>query len=203
MTHCFSKTDKHKLQRWESKLSTAKTAQQALEKWLFIHAAGVLFAEKPGELLIIKKKLSGLTSAKIQEIIESFCSSWNLEHKLLNDHGKSLKIIIYNTPAVNRRLSSASKKILHCVLKYPFGLNSETFLAEITRRWQTSGSIPHEIGIALGYPMKDVWGFMGITSDPCSGTCGWRIFGNPESSIRKKARYQSARILASQYLEAA
>lgn len=203
MTNTFSKTDLERLLAWENKLKAAESPKRAMEQWFFIHASGVLFADKPGELVIVKKNLFNLDTKRSIEATASFCKSWNLDFRMLDDRGLSLKIIVYNPPAINRRLAAASKKILHCVLKYPFGLDSTTFLAEVAYRWQSSGSIPHEIGIALGYPFKDVWGFMGISSEPCSGTCGWRIFGNPEPSIRRKKRYEQARMLASRYLEAA
>lgn len=203
MTHFFSGSDQQKLEHWEHKLGHKACSHALLEKWIFVRAAGVLFAKKTGELIIMKKNLFGLNARTCKEITASFCSSWNLEHRLLYDSGHSLKIILFHAADVDRRIDAASKKILHCVLKYPFGIDSATFLAEVATRWHVSGSIPHEIGIALGYPMKDVWGFMGITSEPCSGSCGWRIFGDPEPSLKKKLRYERARALASRYIQAA
>ncbi|WP_276671943.1 DUF3793 family protein [Chlorobium limicola] len=203
MTNFFSKTDQVKLEKWERKLSHALEARTLLEKWIFVHAAGVLFAKKPGELIIMKKDMFGLNSPKCQKITESFCRSWNLEHLLLYENGHSLKIMLYRADAVDHRIATASKKIMHCVLKYPFNLDSSAFLEEVAIRWNTSGSIPHEIGIALGYPLKDVWGFMGISADSCSGSCGWKIFGDPEPSMKRKHRYEKARELASQYIHAA
>ncbi len=201
--HCFSKCYHKRLENWKKELLCADVRQANLERWLFIHVAGVLFAEKPGELVILKKDLFGLNPEISLKTVLSFSRVWETEYRLLDDAGQSLKIIIYRSASVNKRLAAASKKILHCVLKYPFGLDSNLFFTEIASRWRASGLIPHEIGIALGYPMKDIWGFMGISSDPCSGTCGWRIFGDPEPSIKMKARYDQARLLASQYLEAA
>lgn len=203
MMICFSKCHQERLEKWKQELLGADVQQVNLERWLFIHAAGVLFAGKPGELVILKKGLFGLDPERSLECVSSFCRVWEMNCWLLDNTGQSLKIIIYKTSSVNRRLSTASKKILHCVLKYPFGLDCNVFFSEISSRWKASGSIPHEIGIALGYPMKDVWGFMGISDHPCSGTCGWRVFGNPEPSFRIKERYEQARLLASQYLQAA
>ncbi|MCF8382025.1 MAG: DUF3793 family protein [Chlorobium sp.] len=203
MTHCFSKADQLKLEHWKQKLCYYLDTKALLEKWIFVHVAGVLFAKKPGELIIMKKDMFGLNAPACQEVTASFCRSWDLEHLLLSDNGHSLKIILFRAAAVDRQIAAASKNILHCVLKYPFGLDSTAFLAEVASRWHASGSIPHEIGIALGYPLKDVWGFMGISTDSCSGSCGWKIFGDPEPSMRKKRRYEKARVLASEYIQAA
>ena len=43
-----------------------------------------------------------------------------------------------------------------------------------------SGAVPHEIGIVLGYPLKDVAGFMGISRREFSCQGPWKIYGNPE-----------------------
>ena len=188
---------------WKKKLVALDCSNSALERWLFVQTAGVLFGGKTGELLIVKKEFFPLPEKSCRSIIDSFCASWGLDYKVLVVSGQSLKIIVYTQQAVNRRLKRASKKFLHCNLRYPFGLDAERFLEEVGCRWKETGRIPHEIGIALGYPLKDVWGFMGFRSFRCSGSCGWRIFGDPAPSVRARIRYEEARRKAEYLLEAA
>ena len=190
-------------QKWKSKLESVDISQESFERWLFVQVSGVLFGGKTGELLIIKKDFFDMSLDGSLEHIGSFCESWRLKYKMLVMTGHSLKFIVYREDAVNLRLKRASKRILHCRLKYPFGLSAQTFLHELARRWQESGRIPHEIGIALGYPLKDVWGFMGLNNFRCNGSCGWQIFGNPEPSIKTRARYENARRRAEYLLQAA
>ncbi len=188
---------------WRKNLVMAEDSREAFERWLFIQGAGVLFGGKTGELLIMKKDLFPLPVDRYCAYAESFCASWGLCYRLLVVSEQSLKLIIYRECAVDRRLKRASKKFLHCYLRYPFGLNARRFLDEVSLRWEKTGRIPHEIGIALGYPLKDVWGFMGFRSFRCSGSCGWRIFGDPAPSMRIRARYDDARRRAEYLLKAA
>lgn len=190
-------------QQWKNKLGSTDGMQDSFERWLFIQVSGVIFGGKSGELLILKKDCFHIPFDNALEHIGSFCKSWKLRYSVLVLNGSSLKIIIYNEEAVNLRLKKASKKILHCHLKYPFGLSSQSFLHELSARWQSSGRVPHEIGIALGYPLKDVWGFMGLNNFRCNGSCGWQIFGDPEPSIKTRARYKNARRRAELLLQAA
>ena len=67
------------------------------------------------------------------------------------------------------------------------------FLEEVGRRWRHKGQIPHEIGLALGYPIKDVLGYMGLVPLPCTGGCGWRIYGDPNPSLRRSCEFERAR----------
>ncbi len=189
--------------KWKNKLGSVDAAQNSFERWLFIQVSGVIFGGKSGELLILKKDFFDTPFDCCLDHIGSFCKSWNLKYSALVMNGNSLKCIIYREETVNQRLKQASKKILHCHLKYPFGLSAKTFLHELSVRWQTSGRIPHEIGIALGYPLKDVWGFMGLNNFRCNGSCGWQIFGDPEPSMKTKARYENARRRATLLLQAA
>ena len=188
---------------WKNKLGSVDSPQESFERWLFIQASGVLFGGKTGELLIVKKDFFSMPLECCLIHADSFCESWGLKYKMLVMTYGSLKFIVYREDAVNLRLKRASKKILHCHLRYPFGLNAHTFLHELAKRWQENGRIPHEIGVALGYPLKDVWGFMGLNKFRCSGSCGWQIFGDPEPSMKTRARYADARKRAECLLRAA
>jgi len=46
-----------------------------------------------------------------------------------------------------------------------------------------SGTFPHEIGIFLGYPPKDVAAFMGWIKLPFTCQGPWKMFGNPRASL--------------------
>lgn len=190
-------------QKWKHKLGSADVSQDSFERWLFIQVSGVILGGKSGELLILKKDFFDIPFDSCLAHIGSFCKSWKLSYSILVMNGSSMKFIVYKEEAVNIRLKRASKRILHCHLNYPFGLSAKTFLHEISERWQTNGRIPHEIGIALGYPLKDVWGFMGLNNFRCNGSCGWQIFGDPEPSMRTRARYENARRRAELLLQAA
>ena len=53
-----------------------------------------------------------------------------------------------------------------------------------------AGGFPHEIGVFLGYPLKDVAGFLHREQlrPVCRGD--WQVFGNPERSLRLMRRYR-------------
>lgn len=55
-------------------------------------------------------------------------------------------------------------------------------LTELGERCIASG-FPHEIGVLLGYPLKDVAGFMGWVSLPVTAQGPWKIYGDPRPSL--------------------
>jgi hypothetical protein len=73
--------------------------------------------------------------------------------------------------------------------------NLNTLLAELCRRFRAASGIAHEIGLFLGYPVKDVAAYMGYISLPCTACQGWRIYGNPKPSLALKERFVQCRQL--------
>ena len=69
----------------------------------------------------------------------------------------------------------------------------QSALSELKRRFQTNTEIPHEIGLFLGYPLKDVAGFMGYSDKPCTACRMWRIYGDPKASLALSDRYANCR----------
>jgi hypothetical protein len=52
-----------------------------------------------------------------------------------------------------------------------------------------SQSFPHEIGLLLGIPLKDVQGFMGLSACPLACRKYWCVYGNPRPSLQRMSRH--------------
>ena len=55
------------------------------------------------------------------------------------------------------------------------------YMDELVYRLQ-SEEFPHEIGVFLGYPLKDVLGFMGYGKNKLVEIRNWRIYGDQKTS---------------------
>jgi hypothetical protein len=109
------------------------------------------------------------------------------------------RVIVYDSSAVGKTLSEVPCGVFD-QMGYHWGTGSRQFLEEVGRRWRRREEIPHEIGLALGYPVKDVLGFIGLMSLRHSGMCGWRIYGDPVPSLMVRKRYERARAKAEAFL---
>ena len=56
-----------------------------------------------------------------------------------------------------------------------------------------ANDFPHEIGIFLGYPLKDVLAFMGQVRLAFSCQGPWKIYGKPDQSLELADRYRHCR----------
>lgn len=72
--------------------------------------------------------------------------------------------------------------------------STRSFLTRLSERF-CEQDFPHEVGLFLGYPLKDVIGFISVRSRlTLQGI--WRIYGKAEPSLRLMDRFRRARFLA-------
>ena len=183
---------------WKEKIKELPERKAEFEKWLFINLAGVLAGSKSGELLVLRRK-NGLEIDEQIKCIGDLAPIWSYSYLVLLKDKDCSRVIIYKNNKVQRALSLLPKWVLD-KLGYSHDLSPEDFLKEVSRRWYSNNRIPHEIAFALGYPIKDVLGYMGLISLPSTGICGWRIHGDPEPSILKSREFKRAKKEALEFL---
>ena len=69
-------------------------------------------------------------------------------------------------------------------------LRLEPCLCQMLGRFQDYSEFPHEVGLFLGYPPEDVWGFIrnGAGNHKCVGC--WKVYGDEDSARKTFARYR-------------
>lgn len=187
---------------WKTEVDQLPAQLSEFEKWLFVSLASVLFGGKAGELLSLPAQQFGLSSAERLERLALLAHHWGLVQQVMYRSERATMVIFYRERAVRTVLCEISPCVLNCELGYPADVQPDTFLGEVARRWRERSAIPHEIGLALGYPIKDVLGFMGLLPLDCSGCCGWRIYGDPADSLALSRNYAEANRRALHFLYA-
>ncbi|MCK4258625.1 MAG: DUF3793 family protein [Halanaerobiales bacterium] len=145
-----------------------------------------LVGVKPAELINIPINKHGVKSSDWEEC--RFCLLRHKEIKVKKINKENRKqVLIYHSASLDQTLSKPiNLKILRRV-GYPSKYSLEGYVNNLLRRLN-SDEFPHEIGIFLGYPTKDVIGFMGHPSLKLVKTKGWQYYGNEKIS---KKRYES------------
>lgn len=184
---------------WKATLASLDSRRSEFEQWLFVRLAPVLFARKAGELLTLRNGEFGLCWDHQLEVIESILPLWEVEAEVLQQSPLSTKVVLYRESEVQRGLEEVPHSILVDALGYPQSLTPKEFIEEVRTRWNR-GSIPHEIGFCLGYPSKDVIGFMELAPLRSCGQCGWQVFGDPGESFRRSDSYRNAERMALRFL---
>ncbi len=175
---------------------------ECLASFLALEAAEVIAGEKPANLISIVNRLRpcgrnpyGLWKQWGATVL----AGSGLSVRELADRGDAILLLIYRRDALADLMARPAVRALLSRAGYgnPPGVNE--LLTTLSSRI-AGGSFPHEIGIFLGYPLKDVAGFMGIAPIPFACQGPWKIFGNPGESLRLAERFRCCRIAMGEWL---
>lgn len=189
-----------RLENWKTELSLLPEEEAAFEQKFFLNCAKVLLGPKCGELVMLRESGEGLSMSRALERAAALCRQWGLRQQRLYQSPTCTRILVYDARRLNLRLDSIPSWVYH-EAGFSRPRRSADFVAELGRRWESNGQIPHAIGLVLDYPLKDVLGFMNLAPLECTGSCGWRIYGDPEPSLRQSRRYREARRRADAFLD--
>ncbi|MDA8429681.1 MAG: DUF3793 family protein [Geobacteraceae bacterium] len=117
----------------------------------------------------------------------------NLSCRVLQTRQRALLLLCYNHDHLERHLSHAGIRALLRKSGYGVGAPCETLLEILCRRVGGKNIFPHEIGLFIGYPAKDVAAFMGLVKLPFTCQGPWKIYGDPTESLDLAKQYRRCR----------
>lgn len=185
---------------WRDSLSAVEKTQQRFDEWLFLNASSVLLSEKTGELLTLSLDEFEMTVLEVEGNLRRLSEMWGFRFSPLYQSNNRLKLIVYQEERLQGVLDEAPYCIMTAKLGYTEPLSTDSFIDELKQRWRRSGEVPHEIGVALGYPLDDVFGYMGLLPLRCLGACGWQVYGCMRESRRRSCAFNNARCQALMFL---
>lgn len=169
--------------------------RECLAAFLALEAAELLEGVKPANMVNVANRRRPC-GRNLYQLWKTHGATLLLESGLaareLADRGDSLLLFIYRPDALKLLLARKNVSVILHKAGYSEPGEPEKVLAEMQCRL-TGGGFPHEIGVILGYPLKDVVGFMGWArlEFTCQGP--WKIYGDPRDSLRLAAAFQHCR----------
>lgn len=124
----------------------------------------------------------------------------DLTIRVLHTRQRALLLLCYNHDHLDRHLSHAGIRTLLHKAGYEADAQFESLLDELCRRVGNNDSFPHEIGLFIGYPAKDVAAFMGLVNLPFACQGPWKIYGDPARSLGLVEQYRCCRQRMSTFL---
>jgi len=98
-------------------------------------------------------------------------------------------IYMYRPARLQRDLQDETAGRILAQKGYPLD-NTNYCVTELIHRLNSSSEFPHEIGLFLGYPSEDVYGFIknGSRNAKCVGT--WRVYGDEQTAKRRFEQFE-------------
>lgn len=166
-----------------------------LAAFIALEAAEVLAGEKPSVLVGMPdraracgRNLHRLWREQGPELIERSC----LAAREIDGGVGFFRLFLYVPDAFARFLARRDVTTLLRRAGYQEPFTPEHALDQLEQRLK-AGTFPHEIGIFLGYPLKDVAAFMGWIRLPFACQGPWKMYGDPRASLGLAERFRVCR----------
>ncbi|MCM2359052.1 MAG: DUF3793 family protein [Geobacteraceae bacterium] len=183
------------LSPWNAIAARFPDERDCLASYLALESAEVVAGVKPGNLVNVvnRKRPCGRNPYALwRRDGGTLLAASELAVLELLDRRSSLLLYIFREDLLQELLD---RKPVAAILErcgYREPANLQATLADLQLRLR-SGSFPHEIGIFLGYPLKDVLAFMGQITLPFACQGPWKIYGNPRQSLELAERFRECR----------
>ncbi len=164
-----------------------------MEKDLIEHCSPTLSGLKTASLFTIKFNDIFSVHKSIKHWNEKFLCN-GIKIILLKNSQKSALIYVYREEyLINDFKNKIAKKIMK-----KYGYNTADVTAAIKKlqmQLVDYDEFPHEIGLFLGYPPKDVEGFICNKGQNCN-LCGyWKVYGDTDEALQKFAKYNKCKAI--------
>jgi len=150
-----------------------------------------IMGSKPSEILSIPN-FDVNKEIKLDDIKNHFSLCSKVEFIVIDKKEKGLKILFVNKESLSTQLNNIKIQNFLKFLGYPNVVNVNSCLDHLIEKLK-GDNFPDEIGIFLGYPLKDVVGFMGYGNYKFHNTKYWRIYGDPRPSEDLYSKFLSHR----------
>lgn len=143
----------------------------------------VILGVKPAEILSFPNYDIN-TKSKLDKIEGFFKTCSKISYIKFTYNLSSIKILFYNPKPLEVTLTDKRNLRILKSIGYPKKYSLDSYLNHLVEVMMT-GNIPDEIGIFLGYPLKDVLGFIGHPSLKLTKVNGWRVYGDSRLSDKR------------------
>ena len=163
-----------------------------LDNILANHCAPALAGIKPSNLVSCFKK----DNPNILEDIEALNSKLNKKDIYIDivcECPQRVLLIVYRGKKLIEHLSSTQIKNFLEGFGYDKNLSLQEYIERLSQRIKCNEEFPHEIGAFLGYPLKDIYGFIESKGRNCLYTGEWKVYSDVEMAKRTFCRYKNCK----------
>lgn len=155
---------------------------------ILVRLGPIIWGVKPAEILNIKL---GHDLEKCKKCFKNYSKVEFIEIKKLEKYPR-MQVLFYHKLLLQKTLCKKVNLDFLIKLGYPSKPKINIYI-NILKEKLRSKEFPHEIGVFLGYPLKDVLGFMGECPLELVAIEGWRYYGSKKLSELQYKKVRKAR----------
>ena len=166
--------------------------------WMTVELAPTVKGGKPSTILTLADIRGNALLTLWRRHGDQFLRHSKVRFLVLRQSANQESILFYRPEILEKCLTTQGHKRFLASLGYPVEQGLEACLDLLKQRFKHA--CPHEIGIILGIPLKDVLGFMGLSDLPLTCRKEWCIYGNPDESLMIIDRFAQDRSTVLEHL---
>ena len=159
----------------------------------------VILGSKPAEIINVPGSKED-KKIKLSQIEAFFSNCSRITYRIITTHDGGKRVLFINEKSMEKVL--VNKRCINFLkfVGYPADYELNDYMDELVFRLQ-SEEFPHEIGVFLGYPLKDVRGFMGYGKNELVEVKNWRIYGDKEISYEVYNNFMRDKAIMKEMIE--
>lgn len=159
----------------------------------------VILGSKPAEIINVPGSKED-KKIKLSQIEAFFSNCSRITYRIITTHDGGKRVLFINEKSMEKVL--VNKRCINFLkfVGYPADYELNDYMDELVFRLQ-SEEFPHEIGVFLGYPLKDVLGFMGYGKNELVEVKNWRIYGDKEISYEVYNNFMRDKAIMKEMIE--
>lgn len=166
-----------------------------IETVFLYFAAPVLRGAKPAALLTLQP----YCLPAWRERQNALRKATGLQTQEITNRQGAILLLLYDEAAMHTLLGDPHTTALLDQYGYPAGGDPQEMLSYLQSRF-ADAVFPHEIGLFLGYPVEDVWGFIANEGRNCICSRHWKVYHNAEKAHEMFRRIDEAHSCALELL---
>lgn len=167
--------------------------------WLATELAPTILGNKPATVLSFVDCTYQATLANWRQYGCKAIENTLIQFLTLRNRPNLETVLFYRADALKRCIMDEHHKCFLVELGYPVDESLDECLALLCERFRHK--CPHEVGVLLGIPLKDVLGFMDKTDLQLTCRREWCVYGNPDASLAAMEKFASDKALVSCMIE--
>ena len=159
----------------------------------------VILGSKPAEIINVPGSKED-KKIKLSKIEAFFSNCSRITYRIITTHDGGKRVLFINEKSMEKVL--VNKRCINFLkfVGYSSDYELNDYMDELVFRLQ-SEEFPHEIGVFLGYPLKDVLGFMGYGKNELVEVKNWRIYGYKEISYEVYNNFMRDKAIMKEMIE--
>lgn len=162
-----------------------------IDRIIAYHCAPALAGIKPANIFSCLRRDYPNAEREIERLNACLNGS-DIYFEMLCSCEKRVMVMIYRKKRLEAYIHRAEIGRLLEDYGYPCSGACGAYINHLKKRIACCGDFPHEIGAFLGYPIKDIYGFI-LGNSECLHTGYWKVYDDVESSKRCFRRYDMCR----------